>query len=151
MTYLTRIILSLLLILAISFAMPAYANKNSTIVVVVHKNNPVEKMNRSQVIDLFMGKHVAFPNGDKASPIDIQGNKKIKQDFYHSLIGQSLARVNAYWSRIKFTGRAKPLLEKSDCQAVAKYISDNKNAIGYISKSKLNDNLKVVYQFDDKK
>ncbi len=117
------------------------------IVVVVNKDNPVEAMSRSQIIDLFMGKYVAFPDGQVAVPIDLTGNDSTKRLFYQSLVGMSLARVNSYWSRIRFTGRARPSVKQSTEDDIILYVSETKNAIGYISRSKLTDQVKVVYPF----
>ncbi len=96
-----------------------------------------------------MGKYVAFPDGRKASPLDLQGPDNVKKDFYQSLVGLSLARVNSYWSRVKFTGRARPLIKKSSENAVIKHINNNKDAIGYIYRSKLSKHLKVVFEFNE--
>jgi hypothetical protein len=73
----------------------------------------------------------------------------IKKIFYQQLVGMSLARVNSFWSRIKFTGRAKPPLKQPNEDAVVSFIALKKDAIAYISRSKINTNLKVVYQFNE--
>lgn len=123
--------------------------EHKNVVVVVHKKNPTEKMTHSQVIDLFMGKYVAFPDGRKALPLDLSGNDEVKKQFYKSLVGMSLARVNSYWSRIKFTGRVKPSIKQLTENDVINYISDSTDAIGYVSRSNLNKELKVVYEFHE--
>jgi hypothetical protein len=82
------------------------------LVLVVNKNNPISILSRSQVIDLYMGKYVAFPDGTKAVPVDIEDDVEIRTKFYDSLVGMPLARVNAYWSKVKFSGRARPLPNK---------------------------------------
>ena len=112
-------------------------------VVVVNKNNEVDALTRSQVIDLFMGKYVAFPDGRKAQPLD--NADAAKASFYKALVGLPLARVNAYWSRIKFTGRARPPLPASSTEEVITFVVANDDAIGYIPASKVNTQLKVVY------
>lgn len=122
---------------------------NDPLVVVVNKNNPIERLSKDQLTDLFMGKYVAFPNGVKAIPLDMSNSSQLKQQFYKLLVGLPLARVNAYWSRIKFTGRARPPQIVNDEQALASFIQSQKRAIGYLPKSKVTKNLKVVYQFSE--
>jgi len=114
-------------------------------VIVVHQDNPTQQMTRSEVIDLFMGKYVAFPDGNKAIAVDLTSEQQTKKIFYQKLVGRSLASINAYWSRIRFTGRAKPPIEKLSSEGMVSYIAATKNAIGYIPKSMLTDNLKIVY------
>ncbi|AWB66404.1 hypothetical protein C2869_08165 [Saccharobesus litoralis] len=125
------------------------ASSSSPIVIVVGQDNPTPELSRMQVIDMYMGKYVAFPNGEIAIPIDINDDSLLRSDFYQALVGMSLARVNSYWSRIKFTGRAKPPIEKSNEQAIIDYIANTPNAIGYIRKENLTNNLKVIYQFNE--
>lgn len=120
----------------------------SEIVVVVHKSNPVDSMSKSQIIDLFMGRYSAFPNGQQAKSID-NNSDSLKEDFYTGLTNMSLARVNSYWSRIKFTGRARPPAQMPDTPSTIKYINDNPEAIGYIRDDQLSSDLKVVYEVNE--
>jgi ABC-type phosphate transport system substrate-binding protein len=130
----------------IALSSPASPND---VIVVTNIHNPNGNLTKSQVIDLFMGKYLAFPNGIRASTVDIDGDDNLKERFYEQLVGMSLARVNSFWSRIKFTGRAKPPLQKPDEDAIVQFITLKKDAIAYISRSKLNDNLKVVFDFNE--
>lgn len=115
------------------------------LVVVVNKDNPVEQLSRSELIDLFMGKYVAFPNNVKAIPVELNSDHKIKVDFYQSLVGMPLSRVNAYWSRLRFTGRKRAAVFKSNEKDLIAFIIANKQAIGYLPQSLITDDLKVVY------
>ena len=139
-----RLTLILILSLACNVSVLAYAD--AELVVVTHKENPVGTMSRSQLIDLFMGKYVAYPDGRTALPVD---NNTLKSVFYSKLVGLSVARVNAYWSRIQFTGRARPPMEHADHQSIVDYVKVHKNAIAYIPKSQLTDELKVVFVFNE--
>ena len=122
---------------------------SSELVVVVNKNNPTSELTRSQLIDLYMGKYVAFPDGSKAQPIDIEENEAMREEFYQALVGMPLNRVNAYWSRVKFSGRARPPTQQKDQQAVLSFIKQTDNAIAYIHASNVTDDVKVVYRFDE--
>jgi len=141
----TKYVLAFALCL-IALSSPASPND---VIVVVNINNPTDQLTKSQVIDLFMGKYLAFPNGIKASTVDIDGKGNLKKRFYQQLVGMSLARVNSFWSRIKFTGRAKPPLKQPNEDAIIRFITLEKDAISYISRSKLNENLKVVFEFNE--
>jgi ABC-type phosphate transport system substrate-binding protein len=138
--------LSIFLIL---FLVSTLALAEEELVIVVNNENPIQQMTRSQVIDLFMGKYIAFPDGTKAIAVDLSSKQKMKKVFYKKLVGRSLASVNTYWSRILFTGRAKPTVKKETKEDIVQYIAKTKNAIGYIPKSMLNKNLKVVYNLDE--
>tara|TARA_R110001583_G_scaffold10782_7_gene49591 strand:+ start:21880 stop:22317 length:438 start_codon:yes stop_codon:yes gene_type:complete len=130
----------LLLILFIVFA-----QAEEPLAVVVNKANPVDELSRSELIDLFMGKYVAFPNDVKAIPVELNGDHKIKIDFYRYLVGMPLSRVNAYWSRLRFTGRKRAAVFKSNENDLIAFIIANELAIGYVPQSLITEDLKVVY------
>jgi ABC-type phosphate transport system substrate-binding protein len=120
---------------------------SSELVLVVHKDNPTSVLSRSQVIDLYMGKYVAFPDGSKAVPVDIENDLVVRTKFYDSLVGMSLARVNAYWSKVKFSGRARPPTQQKDEKEILAFVKQTENAIAYIHESSVTDDVTVVYRF----
>lgn len=126
-----------------------WASTAEQLVVVVHKDNPTNELSRSQLIDLYMGKYVAFPDGRRAEPIDIDNDDKLKEQFYLELVGMPLNRVNAYWSRVKFSGNARPPLKQSNQQAALQFLTTTDSAITYIFASNVTNDVKVVYRFDE--
>ncbi|MFT6284792.1 MAG: ABC-type phosphate transport system substrate-binding protein [Arenicella sp.] len=122
---------------------------SAELVLVVNKNNPTSILSRSQVIDLYMGKYVAFPDGTKAVPVDIEDDLETRTKFYDSLVGMPLARVNAYWSKVKFSGRARPPTEQKDEKAILDFVMQTEDAIAYIHESSVTADVKVVYRFDE--
>ncbi|WP_111977813.1 hypothetical protein [Algibacillus agarilyticus] len=137
------------ILILFSFLAGSYAYANDQLVVVVNKNNPIEKMNKSEVIDLFMGKYVAFPNGEKATPVEMEGENLTKQAFYEQLVGMSLSRINAYWSRIRFSGRTRSSIQQNNEDDLMVYINNTESAIGYIPRSKVTDDVKVVFELNE--
>lgn len=123
--------------------------KSNEIVLVVNKHNPTSALTKTQIIDLYMGKYVAFPDGTKALPVDLDDINDTKAIFYDALVGMPIARVNAYWSRVKFSGRARPPMTKETEQDTINFVLENENAIAYVYESSLTDDLKVVFRFDE--
>lgn len=119
------------------------------IVVVVNKNNPIETLSKSEVIDIFMGKYVAYPNGEFAIPIELEDSNVLKAEFYQSLVGRSLASINAYWARLRFTGHIKKADSRSSEDGVIALIQETDLAIGYVRLSQVTPNLKVVYRLNE--
>lgn len=113
--------------------------------VVVNKDNPVDELSRSELIDLFMGKYVAFPNDTKAIPVELEGEHEVKIKFYQNLVGMPLSRVNAYWSRLRFTGRKRSAVFQLNENDLIAFIIANEQAIGYVPESFITEDLKVVY------
>ena len=105
--FFNRYSLFLALLLSIQGSL-AFASPPEAIVVVTSQKNEVQSLDKKGLIDIFMGKYSAFPNGEQATPIDVELDANLKAQFYEALVGLPLARVNAYWSRLKFSGRVKP-------------------------------------------
>ena len=122
---------------------------SAEMVVVINEKNSIESLSKSEVIDIYMGRHTKFSNGVSAMPVDQQKNSSLQQIFYKQLIGKSLAKVNAYWARLTFTGRAKPPKTINDSANIELFVQTNIGAIGYMDNKDIDTRLKVVFRFED--
>lgn len=127
--------------------------KAEPIAVIVNVNNPNHALSKKQLIDLYMGRYVAFPNQQQAQPLDTSTPNDLKRSFYLRLVKMPLSRVNSYWSRVSFTGRASPPFNKDTEQTVIQYVGENENAIGYVNFDTLanldSKNVKVVLELNE--
>jgi len=142
-----RALFSLTMLVLVSIFSPQL--RCEQLVIVVHKDTPVDKLTKSEVIDIFMGKYAAYPNGQKALAVELSDHHALKEKFYKQLIGRSVASVNAYWARLKFAGRKRDAKVKDSQDEVISYLQETPMSIGYISLAKLDSNLKVVYRIDE--
>lgn len=138
------ILLPLLLIFSVGAA-----SKEESVVIVVNKNNPVASLSRSQVIDIFMGKDVSFPDGSIAIPVELEEDNYVKVTFYQQLVAMPLSSVNAYWSRLSVTERKRTTVFQESEQEIIRFILANTQAIAYLPINQVNDNLKVVYTLNE--
>ena len=139
-----RLILFFVFFTIFAWVFPSYAE----IVVIVNRDNEISKLEKNQVIDLYMGRYIIFPNGIPALPVDQPVNSKIREEFYEKLTGKSVAQINAYWARLIFSGRASPPRIMPDAKATIRVVRENRDAIAYIEKKYVDDTVKVVYSFD---
>ncbi len=124
----------------------AYAD----IAVVVNPDNPIDEMSKHQVTDLFMGRYVAFADGTIALPLDLPVSSAVRNAFYKSITGKSVAQINAYWAKLIFSGRATPPRVAPGEQEVINMVTNNKNAIAYMDVQDVSKKVKVVYLIKDK-
>ena len=122
---------------------PAYAGD---IVVIVNPANSTQELSKRDLINLYMGKHHSFQNGDSVVAFDQKQDSEIREQFYRSLVNKSVAQVNAYWARLLFTGRVTPPKELADSQEVLDQVKNNPNAIGYIDSDYLENSVKEVFR-----
>lgn len=118
----------------------------SEILVIVHPDNPADRLTRDQVVDLYMGRRADFPDGLPARPIDLDAGSPLRASYYQRLVGKTVAQVNAYWARLLFTGRMTPPPSLPDSERVIAAVQKNPGAIGYIDSRNLDDRVKVVFQ-----
>jgi ABC-type phosphate transport system substrate-binding protein len=119
------------------------------LVVVVNAASSVERMKQEEVINLFMGRTRKLPSGITALPIDQGGpQQKIRAAFYRTLVGKELPEINAYWARLLFSGQANPPRQAESEEEVLEILRNNKGAIGYVSRSRVDKRLRIVYEVD---
>lgn len=114
------------------------------VVPVVSTKSSVDNLSPNQVTDIFLGKSNRFPNGDPAVPIDQAEGTAIRDAFYMQFANKSAAQIKAYWSKIIFTGRGQPPRELSPSERVKKALAENPHSIGYIDRSEVDENVRVV-------
>ncbi len=114
------------------------------VVVIVNPENPVARLSREQVVDIYMGRYSHFPDGSNAVPFDLSAEAATRETYYEKLISKSVAQVNAFWARLRFSGRASPPRELHDSDAAIMQVSRNRSAIAYVDSEHVNEKAKVV-------
>lgn len=121
------------------------ATAHATLVVIVNANSNIEQLSRSEVVNIFMGRYRRLPDGSELRPLEVRGETPERRDFYHTLLDKSLAEINAYWARLVFSGRTQPPMALDNQRDVLDKVAHDSNAIGYIERANLNNQVKVVY------
>jgi len=116
------------------------------IAVIVHPEN-TQSFKASDVKKIFLGKIKSFSNGGKIEPINLPESIGERHKFESSILKKNPKQMKTYWSKIIFTGKGSPPVEKSNEDALKKSVSENPNSIGYITKEKVDDSVKVVLIF----
>lgn len=117
------------------------------IAVIVHPTNTAA-FDKNLIERIYMGKTGNFENGRPASPINSSKGNNTREEFNKLVIGRTDTQVNAYWSKLLFTGKGTPPSEVANDQDVIVTVSANENAIGYVDTASVTDNVKVVATFN---
>lgn len=113
------------------------------VVVIVNPSN-TSHISSEDIKRIFLGKNKAFANGDSVNAVNLKSGNATRTDFERQALGKSGAQVKAYWSKLIFSGKAKPLKEITKEEDVLSLVSTTPNAIGYIDSSKVDASVKVV-------
>jgi len=125
-------------VLLLSSSVYVYAD----IAVIVSEKNATTQMSAREVRKLFLGKSRKLPDGSRALLVGLQ---PIQTAFNKSALRKADAQVKAAWSRLLFSGRAKPPREFSSASAVIEFVAGNSNAVGYVPAEELDDGVKAVF------
>ncbi len=122
----------LLAILAVAlYAPPAYAG--DTFIVVVHKDNPVDSMDRKELSDLFLRFTSRFSSGEEAVPIDLKDGSSTREAFSKSVHKRSTKAVKWYWQKRRFAVGGNAPGQATSETNLLRFLATNTRAIGYVS------------------
>ena len=116
------------------------------IAVIVNPGSGVDSLDASQVKKIFMAKTKKFPNGTSVVPIDQNGDSSTYITFYDKVAGKSPTKMNKYWVKLTFTGKAEAPKKVGGGSDVINLIKSNKNMIGYVDATAVTADVKVVYK-----
>ena len=120
----------------------AYAD----VAIVVHPSN-TSTFDKSMIKRIFLGKRKTFSNGRSAILLSAPPKSTATSEFNKRVIGKSRNQVNAYWSKMIFTGKGSPPQEMPSTSEIISAVSANPDAIGYIDASAVTADVKTVATF----
>jgi len=133
----------------LSFSVGSLLTMNQAIAdvaIVVHPSNTSD-FNKSTIKKLFLGKSKSFSNGRVALLLSSSATAAATKEFNKKVIGKSNSQVNAYWSKMIFTGKGTPPQQLPSPAEIVSAISVNPDAIGYMDTSAVTSAVKVVATF----
>ena len=114
------------------------------VVVIANPTGP-DSLSKSQVSKLYLGKSKKLPNGSRASVLEQAKGSAVRAAFHDAITGKSDAQLQAYWSRLIFTGKGKPPKTIGSSSLIKSQVASHANAIAYIDSSEVDDTVKVVF------
>lgn len=136
---------TLLYILA-SFVVFYNTSAQSSVVVVVAKNSPIEVLNLNQVANIFLARTNRFPSGEKSTPVEfVYGD--FREEFYINISGKNAKQLMAYWTTLVFTGKGRPPKGYKELENLMAALPLKLNYITYLDSALVTKDMKVVYRF----
>ena len=113
---------------------------HAEVVIVVNNSVAVSSITVDVAANIFLGKVDELPGGIRMVPI----GQKARTEFYSKVVKKDAAQLNAYWSRLIFTGKGEPPKKVADNTDVLALVAANPNIIGYVDASAVNSTVKVL-------
>ena len=117
---------------------------NAEIAVIVSRDNQNAKMDQDSIARIFLAKSSSFPNDADAIAVDMKKGSDEHSEFSESFLDKTPNQLATYWSRLIFTGRARPNKEVSSAAEMKKVVAKNANMIGYIDANDVDNSVRVI-------
>lgn len=126
-------------------ACSAVTNVHAEIAVVVNVSVFSEGVTKDDIANVFLKRIKDLPIGGALTPIDQRDALNVKQEFYLKVTGKNPNQLNAYWSRLMFTGKGVPPQTVRNDDEVLNAVRANPGFVGYIDATKVDDTVKVLF------
>ncbi|AOF81479.1 hypothetical protein BSY238_1775 [Methyloversatilis sp. RAC08] len=134
------------LLLALWLALYGAAAAAHGIAVIVNPDSGIDSISREEVSHLFLGRIKHLLPGTPAVVID---TLPLRQAFYQALVRRGLPEIDAYWARLRFSGRTQPPMQIESAEMVIERVARDRNAIGYIDGALVDSRVRPVLRLED--
>lgn len=140
---LRALIPSVLLSLQALAVVPAHADK---LAVIVH-NERSAKLDLEEIAQIFLKRRRYWAGGDPIVPVNREAGSPARDVFSREVLGLGSSQLGLYWNREYFRGVLPPPTLASD-EAIRRYVSRDRRAIGYVDARMIDDTVRVVLYID---
>jgi hypothetical protein len=115
-------------------------------VLIANPKAGITQLSRDEVINIYLGRFRHLASGMTAEPIDLSADSALRARFYRQLVNKNPAEINAYWSRLLFSGKTKPPRVIASSDEAVQQVSRHPSALAYVERSKVNDLVRVIFE-----
>ncbi len=116
------------------------------VAVIVHKDNSVE-LSKGKIKRVFMKKIKSFENGNEIHVVSLKEGHPISTEFNTRVLKKTASKLKSYWSKLTFTGQAKPMEYIDTSEEMISKVKADPNMIAYIDANKVTDEVRVLATF----
>lgn len=115
------------------------------IAVVVSPQEVAEKLKLSpnSLKLIYLRKQLYWPNGKRIAPVNLDASTVLRNQFSQTVLGSLPKQQVDYWNGLYFNGVQPPHSVSSD-EAVIRFITETKGAIGYIHQCHVDERVQPV-------
>jgi hypothetical protein len=112
-------------------------------VLVVNQGVQISEIRDADLRAIFTGEKTRFADGSHAVPVTLKGGA-VHEVFLRNHLGESPDEFRAQWRKAVFTGQgAMPRAFASE-SALLEYVAVTTGAVGYVSRTSRQDNVKCI-------
>jgi ABC-type phosphate transport system substrate-binding protein len=126
------------------------ANSNGQVVVIAHKAVPMDTIKKNALLDFYTRDIKKWSDGQPVVVLDLKLQNGIKTIFYNYL-GKSSSRMKSIWLKKLLSGEGDPPQAMNSEEELLRKVAATAGAIGFVSKAKVRENVKVLLEINDEK
>lgn len=111
--------------------------------VIVHPDNPVRRMDASELERIYRRRMRYWPDGGAILPLNLPSGEPLRTSFTEAILHDSDEALATFWNREYFQGTAPPVVLRSS-RAVRAYVATTPTAIGYVDRTELDASVAEV-------
>jgi ABC-type phosphate transport system substrate-binding protein len=112
------------------------------LVVIVHRQRSVSA-SREEIARIYLKQRLFWSDGSPIVAVNRESRSPAREIFSQRVLGRSSTDLAAYWNQQYFQGVFPPLT-LSSAASVKRYVATERNAVGYIEESEVDDTVKVI-------
>ena len=93
---------------------------------------------------IYLKQKLFWRDGQPIIPINLEAGSDGRERFSERVFGQSSRRLARYWNQRYFEAGEFPPATLASEEAVLRFVSQNPNAVGYVTAASLSDSVTVV-------
>ncbi|MCI0699351.1 hypothetical protein L0337_46030 [candidate division KSB1 bacterium] len=125
-------------------------NSSGQIVVIAHKSVPMDTIKKSALLDFYTRDIKKWSDGQPVVVLDLKLQNGVKTKFYNYL-GKSSSRMKSIWLKKLLSGEGDPPEAMNSEEELLRKVAATAGAIGFVSKAKVRENVKILLQINDEK
>ena len=115
----------------------------SQVAVIAHKSVPVDTIKKSELLDFYTADIKKWINGDKVIVNDLKPKGEVKNIFY-KFLGKTPSRMKSVWLKNMLSGEGDPPEALKSEEEMLQKIAATPGAIGFLSHTKVDNNVKTL-------
>jgi ABC-type phosphate transport system substrate-binding protein len=119
------------------------------VAVIVNSSVQTNEISSTELLDFYTRDVRVWDNGDPVIVFDLKPKSDVKEIFYNYL-GKSTSRMKSIWMKKMLSGEGDPPEALDTEESVIKKVAATPGSIGFVSQSKVTENVKVLVVIEPK-
>ena len=138
-----------LLLLTLLIATPVLPATAADWVLIANPKAGIGHLSRDEVTNIYLGRYRRLASGVTAEPIDQPVDSGLRARFYRQLVDKNQAEINAYWSRLVFSGKTRPPRVAASNEEALQLVSLHPDALAYVEKARVDARVIIVFELTE--